>query len=234
MRARRDPITMIPLVFLKSRTMYKQICSFSHWVGIRYPSISLYLNVYPPILTYIYEKEGKFPLIQTVLPEFQFQTLRHTKRQTVQQKSKHRFLLLLLFLVLCLSRPGTGLILPLECSSPKAPIRILLYQSRMHLYNLCNNSLLHFHNTDTQAFRLEILVGNFYISYFVLLFLFNMEFEKRDAEAPLFFNYFFVNNSAAGVTKPASPCSSDGMIIFVAFPSAAFSKASRLFMVNTA
>ena len=135
---------------------------------------------------------GLLPVFMIILRGFQFQKSGHTKGQTIRRKSTLRFQQLLPFSVLYLSIPGTESAQPLECSSPKAPIRILLYQSRMHLYNLCNNSLLHFRNTDTQAFRLEILVGNFYISYFVLLFLFNMEFEKRDAEAPLFFNYFSV------------------------------------------
>lgn len=40
--------------------------------------------------------------------------------------------------------------------------------------------------------------------------------------------------STTALARPASPCISDGMMIFVALPSAAFSKASRLFNVNTA
>lgn len=39
----------------------------------------------------------------------------------------------------------------------------------------------------------------------------------------------FLSNSPKEVAIPASPWISEGMIILVAFPSAAFSKASRLF-----
>ena len=156
------------------------------------------------------------PLKSTNVLQCLFQKSKHTKVQIIQQKPKPQFLPLLQFLVLYLSIPNTKLTLLSEYNIPKSPNRTRLYLQGIYWYSLYNNSPLHSHNMDTKASDWGILVYNSYIS---------SVFSSLSS---------FANNSAAGVTKPANPCNSDGIMILVAFPSATFSKASKLFIVKTA
>ena len=72
-----------------------------------------------------------------------------------------------------------------------------------------------------------------------LLLRFTLEIKERRKNSPSFrkqsFTYFVsFTDSTTALASPAMPCMDEGIMIFVALPSAAFSKASRLFMERTA